>query len=440
MDTLWKTHEFDAVDYSVFKAPKRQRSRVALGWAINEEDNSDNNALHWATFGNVKDWATWFDDKESLYDLEMPQKAASFLFFKRDVAPDNLPSDDANILQHIPVDEVSFRLIVDNFHIHRAFPILLENGAASFSRIPCKIGGRECKVYTLRVEEKMEKHTAITITYFPKTKDLESKMYALVLGLNDQEIIKAFGQLRAASGNLFSPFTLMKIFLELERNTRLKFVSDKVTLLETLVDIYGGLPVTMGRATPKPGTYDHRGDDSHGLLNLFLEVGYAKGGIAAWKAQLFGMKKSIKEFRAMSSPTSQEIDPSDYLSRLIEDYHVQIHKCDVLLQAIPLAFQRDTFHQSRLDTRQMKALALLTMVFLPGTFIAILMAVPEFEAMKNVRSLPPWSWYLALTLPLTAVVLVTYVLWVALGDDKWQKRFKTAWEKLNCGRRRGRRA
>lgn len=236
----------------------------------------------------------------------------------------------------------------------------------------------------------MEKHTAITITYFPKTKDLESKMYALVLGLNDQEIIKAFGQLRAASGNLFSPFTLMKIFLELERNTRLKFVSDKVTLLETLVDIYGGLPVTMGRATPKPGTYDHRGDDSHGLLNLFLEVGYAKGGIAAWKAQLFGMKKSIKEFRAMSSPTSQEIDPSDYLSRLIEDYHVQIHKCDVLLQAIPLAFQRvgstvsadneiefeanaiqDTFHQSRLDTRQMKALALLTMVFLPGTFIAV---------------------------------------------------------------------
>jgi hypothetical protein len=40
------------------------------------------------------------------------------------------------------------------------------------------------------------------------------------------------------------------------------------------------------------------------------------------------------------------------------------------------------------------------------------MTVPEFESMKNIQAIPEWSWYLVLSLPLTAVVLGIYVAYV----------------------------
>jgi hypothetical protein len=61
----------------------------------------------------------------------------------------------------------------------------------------------------------------------------------------------------------------------------------------------------------------------------------------------------------------------------------------------------------------MKAIALLTMVFLPATFVATLMAVPVFD-WHAVTSVPQWSIYLIFFIPMTVVVLVAYAAW-----NKW---------------------
>jgi hypothetical protein len=42
------------------------------------------------------------------------------------------------------------------------------------------------------------------------------------------------------------------------------------------------------------------------------------------------------------------------------------------------------------------------------------MTVPELESMKNIQAIPEWSWYLVLTLPLTATVLGIYFIYVYL--------------------------
>lgn len=68
-----------------------------------------------------------------------------YRLFKRATPPEDLSPDTPNILQYLPVSLASFRQIVDNFHLHRALPVFLQNGAAAFSRIPCKIDDRECK-------------------------------------------------------------------------------------------------------------------------------------------------------------------------------------------------------------------------------------------------------------------------------------------------------
>jgi len=40
------------------------------------------------------------------------------------------------------------------------------------------------------------------------------------------------------------------------------------------------------------------------------------------------------------------------------------------------------------------------------------MTVPEFESMKSIETIPEWSWYLILTLPLTTIVLGVYFFYV----------------------------
>ncbi|KAK0717787.1 hypothetical protein B0T26DRAFT_751809 [Lasiosphaeria miniovina] len=64
------------------------------------------------------------------------------------------------------------------------------------------------------------------------------------------------------------------------------------------------------------------------------------------------------------------------------------------------------------DGKQMKAIAVLTMIFLPGTFVATLLAVPQLSGLGTTGNFPSWSWYLILFLPLTALVLLAYFLWV----------------------------
>jgi succinate dehydrogenase hydrophobic anchor subunit len=44
-----------------------------------------------------------------------------------------------------------------------------------------------------------------------------------------------------------------------------------------------------------------------------------------------------------------------------------------------------------------------------------------FDNMKRNTSFEPWAWYPILFLPLTAIVLVAYVLWIFYYKSKAQK-------------------
>lgn len=157
-----------------------------------------------------------------------------------------------------------------------------------------------------------------------------------MFGFDNLEIEDFSKRLRAAGEQLFSPFTLMKIFLELEKDKRFNIVTSNVTTIQSFIENHGRIPAGADR---RSGNTKADSDDPHKLLELYLAVGHLKSGLAAWKAQLLGMKKFIREFRVMTSPGSQEIDPNDYLSRLLDEYQAQIGKCETILLAISLAFQ-----------------------------------------------------------------------------------------------------
>ena len=69
---------------------------------------------------------------------------------------------------------------------------------------------------------------------------------------------------------------------------------------------------------------------------------------------------------------------------------------------------------SKRDSTAMKTIAVVTMIFLPGTYIAALFAIPVFnwDANPGTSILSYRFWYYwATTVPLTVLVLLVWVLW-----------------------------
>lgn len=75
----------------------------------------------------------------------------------------------------------------------------------------------------------------------------------------------------------------------------------------------------------------------------------------------------------------------------------------------------DNNMQSRLarealrDSRAMKTLSVITIVFLPGAFVATLFSTNMFSFQDNRQEV--WI-YFVISVPLTAVLLVAWILWL----------------------------
>ncbi|KAI1862986.1 hypothetical protein JX265_009032 [Neoarthrinium moseri] len=81
---------------------------------------------------------------------------------------------------------------------------------------------------------------------------------------------------------------------------------------------------------------------------------------------------------------------------------------------------QDIATESKRDSTSMKAIAAVTMCFLPGTFVASFFAMPLFDwdAEQQVVTVRGFWLYWAVTVPLTLVTLAAWFLWTWLSDAK----------------------
>jgi hypothetical protein len=342
-------------------------------------------------------------------------------------------TDHPGILFFLPFSRATFREIVKNMRLHRALPVLLDNGAPAISRIPSDCDGLKSVVYILRVEHTMSHHTALTVTHIPGVAGQgqgprADQTFALMLGCSPADIATAERKLASSRTSARSPFTLIKTFLELERKHRFEEVDAKITRFQDTVQNYPRLPIGTGVHDSSSQASGGNAQDPENLIGLYLEVCHLKNNLSAWKVQVEGFVRHAGDFPA---ELETDIDPREYLERLAALYAIKINKCDLVLQCTSLTFQMETAHLARLDSRlarldtkialrdgkQMKAIALLTMVFLPATFVATLMAVPVFD-WGAVTSVPQWSIYLLFFVPMTAVVLLIYWGWIRWFEPK----------------------
>jgi hypothetical protein len=70
------------------------------------------------------------------------------------------------------------------------------------------------------------------------------------------------------------------------------------------------------------------------------------------------------------------------------------------------------------DSSAMKTIAIMTMIFLPGTFFATLFAVPSLKWDKPDVIQENFWVYWAFTLPVTAVVILVWTVTVGPGISR----------------------
>lgn len=84
---------------------------------------------------------------------------------------------------------------------------------------------------------------------------------------------------------------------------------------------------------------------------------------------------------------------------------------------------------SKRDSSAMKSLALLTMVFLPGTAIASFFAMPFFNLTVDetgIETKPQFWIYWALTIPITLLVLCLWISWLHFATKRHKKEDEEA--------------
>ncbi|KAM7214969.1 hypothetical protein V8F06_009646 [Rhypophila decipiens] len=377
------------------------------------------------------EWTTWLSHATNpAFDVGSVDRAFAAVFVPR--RPDRpggnyKSSNHHRVLEYLPFSRASFNAIRTGMMLHyRAMTILLHRGVPVISRIPAQFQNIECQVYILRIQHGIANdHQELVVTHVPDAPPPAAaprgrKTYAMLLGASDKDmseyrrILNFFDR-----DSVSSPFTIIKIFLERERDRRWAEIEAKITAFEKkFFSMDQDKTKTTALKTGIRGF--NASSDPQGLVQLYLEISLLKNNLAAWMTQLEGFLKSITD----DTPNNKTADfkyMQAFISMLVCEYQSKINKCETMLQGASLAFQMETVNLSRMDTnialrdgKQMKAVAVLTMIFLPGTFIATLLAVPQLESLKSVGpgALPAWAWYLVLFVPLTIVVLGIYWAWI----------------------------
>ncbi|KAK8096067.1 hypothetical protein PG999_014089 [Apiospora kogelbergensis] len=85
---------------------------------------------------------------------------------------------------------------------------------------------------------------------------------------------------------------------------------------------------------------------------------------------------------------------------------------------------------SKRDSMAMKTVAVLTMIFLPGTFVATFLSMPLFDWNADTGDRPsssPFQWiYWVTTMPLTIALMVGWRIWSKMEDRKWDAELEEA--------------
>ncbi|TQN65043.1 hypothetical protein CSHISOI_10381 [Colletotrichum shisoi] len=389
-----------------------------------------------------EDWEKWFDSTPKTSPETKPLKAGLNVILCHRSPP--VFDDSPGPLQDLPFTWNTWKRLTKDFHVS-------PNVKRTISRrVPCFSSAREYDSnsgqvkmsFTARMSASLPDDLAMCTTYIPDA----NSTFAVVYGCNDEQMRDIERRMRRADGQLQHPLLMPGIFAELER-TRLAEKAEK--LLDHFTLRSERLNSTS-KAQPWSPESDEDGKRTQEHLNLCMESRDLVSHISAVKRQLAKLLKGmavvereIGSLRVDNMPREHMrvreaglVDTGTRMRTRVEDilieYDDKIDDCNMMICNMSLAMQTVWNHiarqdsktntkisqanaaiavQTKVESAQMRTIAVLTMIYLPLSSVASIFSMDMFnwEAMEgqNIVSKHIWLFFVLAA----GLTLITVAAW-----------------------------
>ncbi|KAK0610882.1 hypothetical protein B0T14DRAFT_607077 [Immersiella caudata] len=435
MDDTWKTSawEWEVVNDdkngdSVCLFRCRPKSPACAFRGLRNQGSSPPTfAMNTCKLETKQEWDDWLDEvSQPNAFASATEGSLNLLIFPR--APDtkvgrNTLRNPLN-LTYVPVPNASaFIRLIETFHVHQATQTIINRGWPIIIRSEDLSGPDRIIHYNLRTTNTLEHDTALTITHIPS----KNLIYAIYFGYTERQITTVLERLTFAGHALLEPSTLINAFIQLEKVQRFEQVQRHADGITKLIKNFQDEAAVAGKSGSSIARRVQE-DDPRDLVGLAGEMRLLRNGLVSWARELarFREKAGGNEFpRCVGGDGKLPLlDVGEYLDRTVDEYEAMVRRCEGMLEQVSMTFQMETSSIARQEVNKMKALAILTMVFLPATFVATFMSMGLFNwhAKEDEAVMSRYWWvYLAVAGGLTLFVLLTYRYWSRLWSLKGEK-------------------
>ncbi|KAH8652264.1 hypothetical protein BX600DRAFT_472188 [Xylariales sp. PMI_506] len=333
----------------------------------------------------------------------------------------------------LPFSKSTFRAISERFCLHGSIAqVVNRHDVPIFSRALLNMvlpGGitHPAYVYNCRSTNAWDMDLALTATHFPEL----NLTLGLFFGCPKSAELEIIRRLSLCKPEALHPLILPGIFIEFERNRHLNIVEAVMDDVEkTIVGI-------------EFEAEDVDADQKNRAKRVqWLDTTYLRNSLLTWTTQLVKMVEHTEELEKTMLTQDMEylkdednVDANreqvrrmgakikDRLRVVINEYEDKVRECTMRLDGMTMATQwaqGETNVEIALaagrDSRHMRSIAIVTMVFLPGTFLAGVFSM-SFFSWNEETVVSSYFWiYVLVTTVTTAFTLGSWYYFVV-----WRK-------------------
>ncbi|KLU82099.1 hypothetical protein MAPG_01176 [Magnaporthiopsis poae ATCC 64411] len=340
----------------------------------------------------------------------------------------------------LPFSLDTFKRVAEGMHTHGSIARAISQADVPvFSADRVEMDGKTAWVYNCRSSHAWDSDLALSVTYFPDC----GLTFAIFYGCHLSACDEIFRRLaRMQSHEAAHPLLLPGIFAELEYSRHKALVD--ATIIDVESRIFELNTLQQESEQRRLGGVAAVDADKKNIAkrNAWLNTTYLRNGLISWNTQLAKMARHADDINPDSDRfeapllKSREQTPErgtvgmetkirKRIQSIREEYEDWTRDCTMRVDGMAMTTQWaqgeinvEISYDAKRDSQHMRSIALLTMVFLPGTFLASVFSMSFFD-WKEGASVSSYIWiYFVIAIFMTLLVIGLWWYWIVYRPSK----------------------
>ncbi|KAK8090364.1 hypothetical protein PG997_005325 [Apiospora hydei] len=387
----------------------------------------------------AKDWMNFLYCVDKTWILDLPAPAGNLSPSTSGRKPGSLTAlGGQRYLRTVPFSRATFRQITDGFRIHGSISTVISRADVPvFSSTQVQMDGDTAYVYNCRSSNDWGKDLALTVTHLPDSQTT----FCIMFGCDKSIEEAVISRLSAIGSEISHPLIMPAILVELERLRHKRITAQAIASLETNI---AELDFDTDKLDEEsgPGTV---GDRNSVRRSTWLDTAYLQNGLVNWCLQLGKLRNCVVMFDGDNQPitvASAEITSNNLpsyvelyqanrskgtgrkivarIEAIEEEYAQIVRDCKMRLEGMSMATQwaqgetnMAIAKATSRDSKHMRAIAFITMIFLPGTFLAGVFSMSFFNWQTSDASLVSTYFWVYVVIAVFLTLLTVGSWWVS---------------------------